>query len=67
MWDKHERAHADTPYTNKHTLAVKMGNANSQMLENIVQGSNCESAAAEELYLQPREPEPLHRSKRTIH
>jgi hypothetical protein len=36
------RAHArpDTPYHHRHT--AKMGNANSQMLENIVQGSNCE-------------------------
>lgn len=25
-----------------HSLAVEMGNANSQMLESIVQGSNCE-------------------------
>jgi hypothetical protein len=30
-----------------------MGNANSQMLENIVQGSNCEFFITNEPFLQP--------------
>ena len=41
-----------------------MGNANSQMLENIVQGSNCTSTSVEESLLQPVAQKP-HRSRRT--
>jgi hypothetical protein len=39
----HERTHANTHNTNHNIHTAKMGNANSQMLENIVQGSNCMS------------------------
>jgi len=42
-----------------------MGNANSQMLENIVQGSNCKSALAGELLLQPV-AQGTHLSKRAL-
>src|SRR5213078_1432688 len=37
----HDQAHIAHPNTKKELSGGRMGNANSQLLDNIVQGSNC--------------------------